>query len=334
MDFVDLFCGGGMVSHALVSLGLRQRVAVDINEAALESYAYNVDEGKILQADLSDEIEATLRRSGVRSGFRGVVWMSPPCQGFSHSGDSDLTRCALLPYCLAAIAAYAPRCWIVCENVAGFLFKKYLAEREFVYKSLYKSRRLLMDDEDLKDMVLEAADVGVPQSRRRLLMVVPPRGKKLIQMSRPPGGTKLSIKGAIGRGFEDPDPVCFPLLKKEREIYAGIPGGGNWASSKASRAYARAKYGRRRPPDHFLRRSAWSDLPACVLASKRRRIKQGDFLHPKKLRRFTIGEYREFQAIPREFWFSGTVSQRMEQVGNAVPPPMASYVVQNVLKNS
>ena len=57
-------------------------------------------------------------------------------------------------------------------------------------------------------------------------------------------------------------------------------------------------------------------------------MKDGKFLHPgSELRRFTLGELRAFQAIPRDYIFFGDVHERLRQIGNAVPAPMETEVV-------
>jgi DNA (cytosine-5)-methyltransferase 1 len=335
MKCVDLFSGAGTVSRALSDMGMTKILSVDNWRVALESCALNTDD-RVLLADLSQEPSKIVRKAGVPSGFDGLFWMSPPCQGFSmqrseHAVDA---RNGLLPHCVSIIAQDFPKSWIIVENVLGFLLPDREAERIFLAKSILVSRGVALHDDILRTFVLGAASVGVPQSRKRLFIPIPPRGQKMpCGFGNPSPKANLTIRAALAKAPYDVADMMSPRLNKIEElVFEGMPPGGNWRSTPASRKYAKDKFGTRVPPESFLKRSAWGDLPACVMATVRVRLKTGSFMHPEKPRRYTLGELRAFQAIPDDFYFYGDIEERLGQIGNAVPPPMAKEAVETFLR--
>ena len=335
MDFVDLFCGAGLVSDALKKAGLRLKLASDNWLLAIRTFSARHGD-KCVPCDLLQQwaIPAFLRKNGILSSFRGTIWMSPPCWELSRArGDFPVSESHEMTFdAVADVAEYAPHALIMVENVEGFLSPKHAQARLEMSKRIYKARGQLVDDERMKRCRYTASDMGVPQNRIRMIFAIPPRGRRMPEPCQCKSPAKPSVRKAIGKGFSDPDSWTPEMTKQEKWLFEGMPLGGNWRSTPRARKYAMSKFGGKTPSEGFLYRGKWGDVPPCVIASKRVWLKDGKFIHPGEFRRFTLGEMREFQAIPRDYMFLGTPEERLRQIGNAVPPPMATEAVMTAIE--
>lgn len=337
MKFIDLFCGAGLVSEGAKSAGLEPIAGADMEQVAMESYLANHPECEKIVFDLlrPGGVATALEVAGADRSFNGVIWMSPPCQKVSNASrgrpSSDVSA---LYECIAEAAEYAPLALIVVENVSGFVEAKYEQHRIDMAKRIYKARRVLVDDEFLKRFVINALECGVPQSRTRLVFPIAPRsGRYQTPYKGMPDAGLLTLRASIGTNFVDVDPVSWPMLPNEHEIFSEIPPGGNWRDSTAGRKLAQETYKGKSVPDWFLKRPNWDETPACVMASKLVWLKSGNFVHPQELRRFTLGEYRAFQTIPGKYVIKGIFKERVRQIGNAVPPRMVSTLLSHFVQN-
>lgn len=167
---VDLFSGCGGITHGLHQVEIegarfKTLVAVDIWKSACETLKKNHPEVEVLDQGLSQKLIKTIESRYLGSGVDLVVG-GPPCQGFSTSGKRALDdpRNSLVKMYLKAIAAWKPRAFLM-ENVVGF--------------TTFQGGRIRVDvvNEAKKlgynvfPAVVQASLYGVPQRRRRFVMV-------------------------------------------------------------------------------------------------------------------------------------------------------------------
>ena len=111
-DFIDLFCGAGGLSCGFADAGFSCTLAIDHNEAAVETHRLNFA-SPVKQADLT-----------AFSDFPSVnvVVGGPPCQGFSSAGIrmAGDNRNTLVGWFAETVARIHPLAFIF-ENVEGFL---------------------------------------------------------------------------------------------------------------------------------------------------------------------------------------------------------------------
>lgn len=174
---VDLFCGAGGLALGFAWAGFQTLAAVDLDATSLESYAQNLGrDGVALAADLSvsEELQATLREIRARASPAGVDVLvgGPPCQGFSTAGKllARDARNDLVFAFVEAVEELRPR-HVVMENVAALMWRR---GRPFLDAI---RRRLSSHGYRTGVALLHAEAFGVPQRRRRLILLATREGQ-------------------------------------------------------------------------------------------------------------------------------------------------------------
>jgi len=169
LTLIDLFSGCGGASLGFKEAGFKIVAAVDIDHSACETYAMNVGVQPI-EGDLRNITgEQVLKTAGLKRGEVDVIVGCPPCQGFSslrrtRKGDSLDHRDDLLMVFAQRIVEIFPR-MVVFENVRGIMHGRGKACLRRFIKKLKKHRYFPMGK------LLDAADFGVPQHRKRLILI-------------------------------------------------------------------------------------------------------------------------------------------------------------------
>lgn len=170
---IDLFSGAGGMSHGFEQAGYRVLAGVDWDEDSLNSFALNHQGARTLKADLASmtpqEMGEALR---LEPGGVDVVAGGPPCQGFSrnrafrHQDGSfvDDPRNHLYWHFFEYVGFFRPKV-VVMENVPEILIKQNGYFKEAVFE------RFASLGYAVEAKVLNAADYGVPQRRRRAIFL-------------------------------------------------------------------------------------------------------------------------------------------------------------------
>lgn len=266
---------------------------------------------------------------GLSQGELTLLKACPPCQGFSTlaSGEIDDARNDLVLDVARFVRAFLPRA-ILLENVPGLArdarLPKLLAE---IHGLGYLSRQY----------VVQAADFGVPQRRKRLIVIAvrgahdadfPHDLRSLLpgyfDHAEATAGDALS-RIPIGGLHDDPLNIArrsSPIV--ERRIRA-IPIGGNRFDLPedlrlACHGRIEAK-GRRNATSSYGRIKA--DRPAPTMTTRCTTPSCGSFVHPTEHRGITLREAASLQTFPHRYRFRGTYGQIERQIGNAVPVKLA-----------
>jgi DNA (cytosine-5)-methyltransferase 1 len=359
MTFITLFAGADGAGLGLRSAGLQQVLAIDNEPTCLETIRANDPIVNLGADDLSQPLSGVLGRHGVSPDYPGVIWLSPPCQGASASGSHTgwLDPRNHLLFSVHDACVSFPRAWVVMEQVTGLLE---VPESREVYEELL--RRLVSTGRDVGTWILCALNLGLPQTRERLFHILPPQGVPAPacpaqrwtrrNWRKIPGYPTLRQLIHPSSGFEDPDPACAFLRDNERAVLSEVEG-GNWRSSLGGSAYVWHLYARRLMPDkprkgrkprkaanpcvlpsfpYVGRRLSW-DMPCGTIVASWPTLVgfRSAPAHPDGARYLSVGECQVIQGFPTNYWFCGTAEERMKQVGNAVPPPMARLVGEAVL---
>ncbi|WP_369068369.1 DNA cytosine methyltransferase [Kineococcus terrestris] len=339
---LDLFAGCGGLTSGFVASGAFEPVgAVELDVDAAATYAVNFGE----HVHVGD-IAGWTWRGGPPVD---VVVGGPPCQGFSGLGRRDPhdPRNVLWREYVRVLQSVRPA-FFVLENVPLFLRSGQFA---------------LLEDETrpggrlegfrLEAHVLNAADYGVPQSRRRAVVVG--RRRELPEIGPPPLAEAspvdlaTALAGVPGRA----DVAELPLRSR---TVNGAPVAGTYAMEELHVTRRVSDVWRRRyeavPPGgsrhdlpHELRLPCWrgdfagaGDVmgrlhwtkPSVTVRTEFFKPEKGRYLHPEEHRAITHYEAALLQGFPADFRWCGSKASIARQIGNAVPPPLARAIAEHL----
>jgi DNA (cytosine-5)-methyltransferase 1 len=356
---VDLFCGAGGLSLGLEDAGFRVIAAADSDQHAVETHAANL-RGMAWRLDLStpEPFIDRLRRRGVERV--DLVAGGPPCQPFSRAGSAKIrslvaegtrpaidARVALWNTFLGVVDALDPRA-VVLENVPDMARWE---EGDIVVTLMDALRERGFDPEA---RVLNAWEYGVPQHRARLFLVAT-RNVGFVWPRRRP---VVTVRDAIGdlppippaqrdhvlpytatpttrfqrrarrhlRGIDAhvvKDHCSRDVRADDAEAFALLPEGGTYADLPARLQRYRSDIF-----DDKYKRLAWDEVSRTITAHI---AKDGYwYIHPAQHRTLSIREAARIQTFPDQFRFAGHPTIQYRQIGNAVPPALASAVGRRV----
>jgi DNA (cytosine-5)-methyltransferase 1 len=201
--------------------------------------------------------------------------------------------------------------------------------------------------------ILNAADYGAPQTRRRTIVVGWKPGAWLPEF--PPLKSHaepnlesnlprwLTVRDAIGdlpkpKGIEISGKAPLNLhigrspTDKSLARYKAVPAGGN-----------RFDLQRNAPeitPNCWIRKTSggtdlfgrlWWDRPSVTIRTEFYKPEKGRYLHPDQHRPITHREAARLMGFPDDFVFCGSKVEIARQIGNAVPPPLAGAIARMVV---
>lgn len=342
-SMIDLFagCGGGSIGFR--QAGLTPVAAVEIDARAGEAYEANIGMKPVVR-DIRLVTGAELTRTaGLASGECTLLFGCPPCQSFTSlrkgapATTVDRARNTLYLDYLRLVAEVRPR-HIAFENVPGMLSGRWRPHFEAFVDRL---------DEigyEADWAIVDAADYGVPQYRRRVLVV----GSRVTTPLLPPPThfadpadrrrrRHVTVRKAIGDcsplrpGQRDPnDPFHEARFHSDLALrrLRAIPEGGARADLPPELQLECHK-GHSGHYDIYGR--MWWDRPAPTLTSGCTNVTRGRFAHPEQDRAITLREAMLLQGFPRRSQLAGTLDEMALQVGNAIPPLLARRVGETVL---
>lgn len=178
---IDLFSGAGGISHGFEQAGFSVIAGVDLDHDSLLTFKANHAGSRVLKADLAklqpSELASIL---GIKPGQIDCIVGGPPCQGFSKNRAGrhqngiyvDDPRNYLFARFLGYIAYFQPKI-VLMENVPEMLAKLNGSFRSAVFESFSDMGYSI----DAK--ILNAAEYGVPQQRRRAFYIAGREGQKV-----------------------------------------------------------------------------------------------------------------------------------------------------------
>ena len=295
--------------------------AVDIDPLSIETYQANHKEVTVWAADIRDlnpsEIQSTLN---LEPGDLDLLAGCPPCQGFSTMRTLngalrvDDPRNDLLLEVLRFINVLRPKA-VMIENVPG------LADDEsFQVFCGRMDQAGYRGDHD----VLNAAQYGVPQRRKRLIYVAGLRTE--IPFAKPEQNT-LTVKDAIGdlpKPGESGDPIHdLPERRtpKVLQLIQRIPKDGGSRTDLPVQDQLEC-HKRCNGFKDVYGRMAWSEVSPTITSGCFNPSK-GRFIHPEEHRAITMREAALLQGFPGNYQFPKATSKSSlaMMIGNALPPP-------------
>ena len=329
---IDLFSGAGGLTSGFVRSGFRPTCAVEIDPDAAATY----------RANFGDHVIARPIEEMDDGAFPAidVVIGGPPCQGFSPLGrmNGDGTNRALngLWREYARVVRVAEPKVFVVENVPQFL-------RSAEFEALHRYAEDL--GYEITAGVLNAADFGVPQKRRRAVAIGSRIGAPRLPSPTSPVATTVAevirdLPTPSGRG----EPLARGVEVSGLDLhfgrnprptslrrYALIPPGGNRFDlmRKAPQLTPRCWLEKPTGSTDVFGRLRWDD-PALTIRTEFFKPEKGRYLHPEQDRPITHLEAALLQSFDADFRWTGSKISVARQIGNAVPPRLAAAVAQAV----
>ena len=333
----DFFCGAGGLTRGLLDAGIDVVAGFDNDESCKETFEKNNSPAKFICSDI-----ATVEINGLRDIFPDLNFSDmlfagcAPCQPFSQQRKGEKSRkdATLLKEFGRLIEEALPG-QVLIENVPGIakvkgnsIFKRFL-------------RMLKNNGYRYQFKVLNAKHYGVPQNRRRLILI----GMREIEatLPAPTHGPKLSpyktVRQAIfhlppiGAGQNHSDVlnhVAASLTSTNLQRIISIPFDGGDRRSLPENLWLKCHSGDYKGHTDVYGRMYW-DKPAPTLTGKCNSISNGRYGHPNQNRAISLREAASLQSFSAKYRFSGTNSQVALQIGNSVPPLLAKILGRHIL---
>ena len=366
---INLFCGAGGCSLGFEQSGYQVLLATDIDRAAGQTYLANFKGTQFLKEDINNlDFSSMLSMCEIAPGELDILLGGPPCQGFSSAGLRfwDDPRNSLLKSYAKALKTISPK-WFLMENVEGLLTTKngeYLHEAVKMFISLGYAIRVEKVYAHEYGVPQRRKRVLVVGNRIGIDFKFPK--PTTILTGRIFRNSDVTLRHAIGTL---PDASSDPSAKIEyqTEVSDEFEDYLRGASRKISDHFypqqgvlqmeriLRLKPGQtmKHLPEHLQHKSFKKranrrvmdgiptekrggspcglkrliyDEPCLTITGTAIR----EFIHPSRHRPLTIRECARIQTFPDDFKFIGRTSEKMQQIGNAVPPLMARIFAEHI----
>lgn len=333
------FAGGGGSSTGYRLAGGH---ILGINEfipAACETYALNYPTTKIFPGDIRDLTGAKIcEELGIKKGELDLLDGSPPCSAFSMAGQRDKMWGKIKQYSSTTqvvddlffeyariLEELQPKVFVA-ENVEALLFGK----AKEILGSLQNGLGLFTEEKKqilptlqqagytVRYKVLDAADYGVPQHRRRTIIIgvrndigiIPTFPKKL--------KTPQITVGDVFKDVPREDDVFQKVNKESKAFYwlTQLGPGGKVSDIHPNKSYF-----------SYCRLSNEKPSPTICQTSTTH------YMHPDEERYISINECKRIMGFPDDYQIVGHYNTRWERLGRAVAPPMYYYVGKHIYKN-
>jgi DNA (cytosine-5)-methyltransferase 1 len=331
---VDFFSSLGGVSLGFKQAGIDVLGGIDIDNTCKETYEKNIG-AKFLHADVSNLDKKKFGKFfGIRRRQRDLVFVGcSPCQYYSNIKTDKTKSCStrlLLEDFQEFVEYYKPG-YVFVENVPGLdtnpesplgKFKKFLIENRYTFD----------------DGVINAKHYGVPQNRRRYVLIAS-RVKKNISLPIPNKKEIKTVRDAIGdlakykpisAGHKDESYFNHSSAKLSElnllRIKNTPKNGGNRRSWEENNSLQLDCYIEHKGHTDVYGRMSW-DKPSPAITTRFVSLSNGRYGHPEQDRAISLREGATLQSFPEDFvFYSESQVTVAKMIGNAVPPLLAKSI--------
>lgn len=331
---LDLFSGSGAVTLGLKQAGFSVVGALDLNPRACETYRKNHPEVRLIEQDI---------RSASPSDFSDLIPVGldllvicAPCQPFSSQNrhrSKDDARNDLVKASIPFIEKFNPSI-VFLENVPGL-------ESSDAFGGFTEWLKNVAGYEISKTLRIDAAELGVPQRRTRMVLIAVKNislkiAMDIVRLERETVWTTISDlpEPPIGRPSDGADQLHFArkhsALNIQRLENIPLDGGSRHSLPLELQLACHKNKKKSSFPDTYGRMQGHDVSPTLTTGCTD--ITRGRFAHPIQNRAITLREAARLQTFPDDYVFSGNSAQISTQIGNAVPPKMMAEIARSLIK--
>lgn len=326
---VELFAGAGGLALGMEMAGFQHVLLNEFDHEACETLRVNRPGWNVVEEDIHT-VDFT--------GLKGKVdFLSGgfPCQAFSFAGKRrgfEETRGTLFFELARAVKEIQPKVFL-CENVKGLREHDNGRTLETITNVIEELGYSL-----IPPRVLKAVMFKVPQKRERLFLVAVRKDfADKVSFDWPaPYRRVMTLRDAFFAG--DLYPVDVPesegqqYPEKKKNVMDLVPMGGDWRDlpEEVAKEYMKGSYNLGGGKTGMARRLSL-DEPSLTLTCAPAQ-KQTERCHPTQTRPLTVREYARIQTFPDDWNFSGNMSSKYKQIGNAVPVNLAYAMGRAVIR--
>lgn len=306
---IDLFCGCGGLTVGLTRSGIDVLAGIDSWDRAIETYVLNNKHIGLCKDLTQYPPEQFALDTGITKC--DILTGGPPCQGFSIAGkrDNNDPRNSLFMEYVKYLDYFKPKAFIM-ENVMGILSMKTANGNkaiDLITEELSKNYNILINR-------LYASDFGVPQNRRRVVIIgirkdlnIIPTPPIPLSSPRPPVSTVLEDRANVPQSYYLSQKAIDGIIrKKERSKQEGKGFGAQFLDPDK--------------PSYTILARYWKDGSDAL-------VKYDD----NNIRRLTIDELKKIQSFPVTYNIKGTKKDVIMQIGNAVAVNFAYHIGKHLL---
>lgn len=332
---IDLFCGAGGLTVGLKTAGFQVIAGVEVWEPAIYTYRMNHSENKLYAKDIRElSPKKIMMELGLKKGQLDLLAGCPPCQGFSsHRTKNKVTsveddRNDLVFEFIRFAREMLPRV-VMMENVPGLAKDKRISD---VIKELlllgYKVNEKTIQ-------VKDAADYGVPQRRKRMILVASRFGFIQEPMKV---DEKVTVREAIGNlepvGLSGDELHDLKAFRSERinEMISLIPKDGGSRTDLPKKYWLPCHIKSPKAYTDVYGRMSWDNVAPTITGGCNQPSK-GRYLHPYENRGISFREAALIQTFPKDYVFSMIKGKDAIalMIGNALPPEFIKRHAQEII---
>jgi DNA (cytosine-5)-methyltransferase 1 len=329
---IDLFSGCGGLTEGLTQAGFRVIAGAEIRSEARAAYKANHPTVSLFEDVRAVSLSSIQERQKIERGQLDLLAACPPCQGFStlrtknHTNPARDDRNNLIFEVLRIAGELLPKA-ILIENVPGLLANWRIDDfRRALHKLGYKTNQ----------GVLDAANFGVPQRRRRMIFI------GLLGEVQPPipeatHSVPVTVRDVLEHlpSWDAPD---APALHRMRQRFSPevqkrinrIPKDGGSRRHLGSEDQLDC-HKRQQGFNDVYGRLSWDKVSGTITRSCHNPSK-GRYLHPEENRALTLYEALLLQGFPPDYVLpaDGGIEKTASLIGEAFPPPFASAQAKHI----
>lgn len=326
---IDLFAGCGGLTCGMNSAGFKTLIAIELEAIAARAYRLNYPDAIILNRDIRHVSGAEVK-SILGSRRLHLLAGCPPCQGFSTIRRLNKSHYAvdkrnnLVSEYFRLIYELRPLV-IMMENVPGLLHYE-------LFKNIVKKLDELGYNTNIE--IVNVKDYGVPQNRKRLVLVGSILGP--IHVAKP-ANANVTVRDAI---FNLPlpsdslDPVHRIVSQHSQRVMERIkliPKDGGSRKDLPEEFVLPCHKNKNSGFNDIYGRLRWDTYSGTITGGCLNPSK-GRFLHPEQDRALTPREAALLQSFPEDYKFPIDISKDSLAllIGNALPPKFSYYQSKNI----